>query len=162
MPVLLGPKPHAQCPTPSSSVPFSRLFNNNNEDYLLTVNAVDQSRAMKRGYEFDGVVARVFRTKQLSTVPMYHVLVGKAQASFYTTRKHERDVALRGDARNNVDMGVAAYAFPKRLCGGMPLYRLLNRATGEYFYTMDEGERNFAVSDQGYDTPEIAGFVLKQ
>ncbi|KAJ7744599.1 hypothetical protein B0H16DRAFT_1727167 [Mycena metata] len=152
---------HAKCPTPSSSVPFSRLFNNI-EDYLLTPNAVEQSRAVKHGYESDGLVARALRTKELSTVPLYHVLVGKTHANFYTTRKHERDVALRGGARNNVDLGIAAYVFPKRLCGGKPLYRLLNRSTGEYFYTTDEGERKFAVSDQGYDAPEIAGFVLKQ
>ncbi|KAJ7023365.1 hypothetical protein C8F04DRAFT_1193500 [Mycena alexandri] len=151
---------HTKCPTSSSAVQFSRLFNNNIEGYLLTTNAVEQSRALKRGYEFDGIVARVFRTKQLSTVPLYHVLVGKTQSNFYTTRKHERDVALRGDARNNADMGIAAYVFPKRLCGSKPLYRLLNRATGDYFYTMDEGERNYAVSDQGYDAPDIAGFVL--
>ncbi|KAJ7023384.1 hypothetical protein C8F04DRAFT_970246, partial [Mycena alexandri] len=142
-------------------VQFSRLFNNNIEDYLLTVNAVEQSRALKRGYEFDGIVARVFRTKQSSTVPLYHVLVGKTQSNFYTTRKHERDVALRGDARKNVDMGVAAYVFSKRLCGSSPLYRLLNRATGDYFYTTDEGEKNYSVSDQGYDAPDVAGFVLR-
>ncbi|KAJ7189023.1 hypothetical protein C8R46DRAFT_1206132 [Mycena filopes] len=133
-----------KCPESSSAVPFSRLFNSNIEDFLLTNNPAERSRALKRGYEFDGVVARVFRTHQPSTVPLYH---------------HERDLALARDT-TNVDNGVAAYVFPHRLCGSEPLYRLLNRGTGEYFYTMDVEERDYAVSDQGYDAAEIAGFAL--
>ncbi|KAJ6533991.1 hypothetical protein DFH09DRAFT_1405764 [Mycena vulgaris] len=152
----------SNCPSPSKALHLHRLFQNNIEHYLYTTSHVEKSRALQDGYEFDGVAARVFQTKQPSTVPFYHVHNGATGDNFYTTDVRARDAALSSNPARTIDKGVAAYVFARRLCGSTALYRLYNPATRDHFYTIDESEREEAVSDGGYDAPVIAGFVLRK
>ncbi|KAJ7496553.1 hypothetical protein FB451DRAFT_1385949 [Mycena latifolia] len=159
---IRGGKLLSNCPSPSKAIKFYRLFQNNIEHYLYTTSTAVKSRALDDGYEFDGVAARVFKTEQPSTVPFYHVFNRATRDNFYTTDVGARDAALASGPKTAVDEGVAAYVFSRRVCGGVPLYRLYNSATRDHFYTTDESEREDAVTDGGYDDPVIAGFVLRK
>ncbi|KAJ6533974.1 hypothetical protein DFH09DRAFT_932361, partial [Mycena vulgaris] len=126
--------------------------------YLYTTSHVGKSCALQDGYEFDGVAARVFQTKQPSMDPFYHVDNGATGDNFYTMDVRARDAALSRNLARAIDKGI----FARRLCGSTALYGLYNPATRNHFYTIDESEREEAVSDGGYDALVIAGFVLRK
>ncbi|KAJ7676155.1 hypothetical protein B0H17DRAFT_1080583, partial [Mycena rosella] len=73
---------------------------------------------------------------------------GTASTPQMSTRAMRRSPAPRGHRQ-----GCRCLHFPRRVCGGTPLYGLYNRATQGHFYTIDERERDEAMSDGGYEDP---------
>ncbi|KAJ7716399.1 hypothetical protein DFH07DRAFT_973918 [Mycena maculata] len=126
----------SKCPPPSKAV---RSYQNDIENYRLTTRSPEKSLVIGNGYEFDGVAARVFETEN-------------------TFDKGERDVALNDPA--NVEKGIAAHVFTRRVCGSKPLYRIYSPMNKAHFYILDENEVDEAISDKGYGEPVISGFVL--
>ncbi|KAJ7133684.1 hypothetical protein C8R43DRAFT_643055 [Mycena crocata] len=152
--VMMKKDQRVHCPD-AQSVKLYRLHNPDTEHYLYTSEA-----SHGHGFEFDGVAARVFETRQPSTVPLYHIYNPATHNNFYTRDERERDVMLRAnDAYMNA--GVAAYIFPRRICESKPLFRLVHPGRGSHFYTTDLEEGNDAMENEGYTDPIIAGFVVK-
>ncbi|KAJ7133679.1 hypothetical protein C8R43DRAFT_1239445 [Mycena crocata] len=149
------------CSSSFKAVEFHRLFNIDIEHYLYTKSSSEKSDALDDGFEYDGAAGRVFKTKQPSTVPFYHLYNEDTQTNSYPTNKRDRDARLVGDPAN-VDKGVAAWIFAKRLCGSKPLYRLDKPASVNYFYTTDEDEKDYAETDEDYNEATIAGYIYKK
>ncbi|KAJ7143618.1 hypothetical protein C8R43DRAFT_1130686 [Mycena crocata] len=129
-------KTRSGCPSASASVELYRLFRNDIEHYLYTTSLPEKSRTVANLYEYDGVAVRVFRTQQPRTVPLYHLVNAKTQNNFYTTDKQERDTTFARDS-SVVDKGIAAYIFPKHVCGSKALDRHYNPISKGYFYTIE-------------------------
>lgn len=147
-----------QCPSEQPSKLY-RLVNPDTEYSRYTTTPAPKSFTFdaEDGFEFDGVVARVFETKQPATVPLYHLFKAATQDSFYTRDPRERDATLEKD-HAYLDMGVAAHVFPRRICGGMPFFRLYKN--GNHFYTADRDEKDDMVANDGYTSPVITGYVI--
>ncbi|KAJ7033471.1 hypothetical protein C8F04DRAFT_1260982 [Mycena alexandri] len=127
-----------------------------------------------RGYfEFDGPVARVFEKRQRATVPLFHLFNPNTYDSVFThhgpENEHERahnDGALEQkhpevnwSARGYTALGIAAYIFPRRVCGGVPFFAL--ERDGAHFYTADQEERDDAIVNEGYTARGVVGYVVK-
>nr|GAT50722.1 predicted protein [Mycena chlorophos] len=152
------------CPQSSAEpTKLVRLFNADTETFMYSTAPGFGTEAEARdGYEFDAVAASVFLTPQPSTVPFYHLLNKETSTSFYTRHERERDAVLAEDPEGLlwVDHGVAAYVFPRRMCGAKPFYRAHNMHSGSWFFSTSEQELDQMVANEGYTTPAIAGFVL--
>ncbi|KAJ7252408.1 hypothetical protein B0H12DRAFT_618695 [Mycena haematopus] len=140
---------NAHCPHESPSK-FYRFVNPDTERsrYSPVYGAEDDD-------EFDGVAARVFGRQVARAVPLYHILNPATQDSFYTREIPSSSASLHG----YVDMGIAAYVFPKRICGGVPLFRLV-KGGDNHFYTADGEEREMMMWNEGFEDAGIVGYVI--
>ncbi|KAF7362501.1 hypothetical protein MVEN_00597800 [Mycena venus] len=138
--VVMQVRKSVQCPTAHASKLY-RLVNPDTERsrYTLQLSPKSFTLASENGFEFDGVVARVFGGEAALDCPL-----------------RERDVALEKEDAY-VDMGVAAYVFPRRVCGGQPFFRLFK--DGNHFYTADWDEKDELLLNDGYTDPVIVGYV---
>ncbi|KAJ6593161.1 hypothetical protein B0H19DRAFT_1010516 [Mycena capillaripes] len=159
----------SQCPHPDApSFTLYRSVNPDTERSRYT--AVPQPAAAAHdGFEFDAVVARVFDGPHphARMVPLYHLFEPITRNSFYTRDPLERERRATEVDGAYVDMGVAAYVFPQRVCGARPLFRLFKRlingdacGDGTHFYTADVEERDEMLQNEGYTDPVILGYVL--
>ncbi|KAJ7189016.1 hypothetical protein C8R46DRAFT_1184256 [Mycena filopes] len=77
----------------------------------------------------------------------------------------EQEAWMRWHDRGYVARGVAAYIFPRRVCGAVPLFALTKSESegeeGGHLYTTDAGERDDAVANEGYTAAGIVGYVVK-
>ncbi|KAJ7023395.1 hypothetical protein C8F04DRAFT_1271454 [Mycena alexandri] len=138
-----------------------------------------------RGYfEFDGPVARVFEKRQRATVPLVHLFNPNTYDSVFTRdpparhgenepelrventgalklkQKHPRDSEeVNWSARGYTALGIAAYIFPRRVCGGVPFFAL--ERDGAHFHTADQEERDDAIVNEGYTARGVVGSSTK-
>ncbi|MBX7193051.1 MAG: hypothetical protein K1X94_13375 [Sandaracinaceae bacterium] len=90
----------------------------------------------------------VYPSAQPGLAAFHRCYLGRAH------RLYTFDAGCEGSGAS--DEGILGYVAPSPVCGARPLYRL--SASDDHFYTVDAGERDFAVSI-GYTDEGIAAYV---
>ncbi|KAJ7185876.1 hypothetical protein C8R46DRAFT_1061957 [Mycena filopes] len=148
----------ATCGNVSDAVPLyaasqPTLFDNFYSTSLGQITAVVGSQ----GYTFQGTVARVFPTQEISTIPLFHLFQNVVIDSFYTTSATERATALQ----NGYIVGATdAYVYGSQICGSIPLYRLYDSAATEHLLTTDATVRARMIANGSWVDQGIVGYVL--
>jgi hypothetical protein len=129
------------CADRSTSVPlyFTELPNNN-DVHTTSITAVT-TRVKTQGYVFQGVVARVFVTQELSTAPLFHLtrILDSTLAvdALYTVSTADRDAVVASGFYTFVDIEPtyirckSAEAFRSIGCSKRPRYGILYHFLGE-------------------------------
>ncbi|KAJ6551000.1 hypothetical protein DFH09DRAFT_1319568 [Mycena vulgaris] len=158
--INIKPPSPLTCGNNSNAVPLYRSIlegNNPNSNCFLTTVLSEVTFAVKNGFTFDGVAARVFSTQETSTVPFFRLVTPPDRNHFYTISTSERDLAL---ASGFVDQGNSSFIYPSQICGSIPLYRIYQSATTQHFYTISATNRDAMLAGGGWVDEGIAGYVL--
>ncbi|KAF8877437.1 hypothetical protein BD779DRAFT_1677333 [Infundibulicybe gibba] len=113
------------------------------------------------GYFETDFTCMVFATQQPGTVGLWEVLKATAAPRFYTASVDEKDDALANQGYAFADIVAWIYDTPSPACATIPLFHLLNNATGDHYYTASETNKDSFVSDKGYIFVGITGYVLQ-
>ena len=154
-------------PPLAETVPVFVMFNDRNNDFLLTTNSgqlpeleadgyaqVSPSRVLSGQEDPDGTPATPYvyvysRQTNEAMIPVYQLL--SLEHHFYTADEAQRSILLRFGA---VDQGVIGYVYPPPT-GPAPFYASIS-PTGAFFYTMDLTEHYNAISSLGHRGQGIA------
>jgi hypothetical protein len=83
-------------------------------------------------------------------IALYRLLNRTTGDHFYTASAAERDAAVANAGYSGEGLACYVYGDAASAPGTIPLYRLLNRTTGDHFYTASAAERDAAVAQHGY------------
>jgi hypothetical protein len=81
---------------------------------------------------------------------LYRCYVASYGKHFYTTAS---------DCEGNTVEGALGWIATSATCGAVPLYRLYRAANNDHFYTTSDGERDTAISTDGYVLESTVGYV---
>ncbi|KAJ7918206.1 hypothetical protein B0H13DRAFT_2321686 [Mycena leptocephala] len=145
------------CGDPSNAVPLY-VTEQIGVDYLYTIDNDDLTADIKvHPYVFRGTAARVFATRELSTVPFFRLFNPTLVEDLYTISVTERVLALESGYK---DGGIISFIYPSQICGSIPFYRMYSSATAAHFYTINETDRDARLASGGWADEGIAGYVL--
>ncbi|KAF7368527.1 hypothetical protein MVEN_00176000 [Mycena venus] len=152
---------NSTCADPSTSVPFYFLELTSDNDFYTT-SITDVTTRITQGYTLQGVVARVFLTEEVSTVPLYHVTrilnTPLGADDLYTVSTADLDQVIASGFYTFV--GIAAYVYPSQICGSLPFYRLWEASTIRHWYTTSLEDRDVLLATGQWTDEGIEGYVL--
>ena len=151
--VLTSLAASAQNSLPTPLVPLYRLVNETNDANLLTTNQAERDTLTSQGWTVAGTVGYVCLNNSTPGLkPLYRLKnpattgVG-ARDRVYTAVVTERDAFLNKGYRSE---GTACYVFPPNTPGFYkPLYRAVNKTTGQHLYT--GGQIEYGGLSYGWD-----------
>jgi len=144
--------------SPSASVGVDRLYNPTTGDHLYTANTLetDAVNCLSPSYEKEGFAFSVNLDTAGGGNSVYRLRDQKG-FHFYTKEPQEYyDNILKGSTLENA---TAFYVYSSSLGGYIPVYRLLNRTSGDHLFTVNSNEQTYALS-HGYIAEGTAFYVL--
>lgn len=145
--------------------PVYRL--SNGADHFYTETESERDSAVAGGYRYEGIAFHVYasETGAQALTPLYRLYHQGYGDHLYTTSATERATAR---TQGYADEGTIGFIYS--FTGGageplLPVFRLLNDATHDHFYTTDAVERDSFISQSGYRREagiERAGYVAAQ
>ncbi|KAJ7731884.1 hypothetical protein B0H16DRAFT_1381701 [Mycena metata] len=148
----------ATCGNASDAVPLYLASSSAFADNLYDTTVVDISNNVHDGvYTFEGVVASVFITQELSTVPLFQQFNPSIVDHFYTIDPVERDNAL---SAGYLDNGIAGFVYPSQICGSTPFFGLFAASVVEHYYTTNTTTRASMLATGKWSDEGITAYVL--
>jgi hypothetical protein len=100
------------------------------------------SQTNPSSYAMEGIAFNAYPTQTGESLPVYRFVSGKTGDHFYTISESEK-IAVESNADlGYVSEGVAFYAYPETVIGSIPVFRFVNKTTGDHFYTASTEERD--------------------
>ncbi len=150
-------------------MPVYRLFNPNTGDHFYTQTILERDTATGSGYRYEGIGFYILSAgSQNLTRPLYRLFHPANEQERWEDHFYTRDPGERDNAKNKLgyveepSLGYVYDVSGSAKEGRTPIYRLLNDASHDHFYTTDRVERDNAISQAGYHKEtgvEIAGYV---
>lgn len=127
------------------TTPVYRFLNTLNGDHFYTVSEYEKNiltNNLQFGYIPEGIAFYAFKTQESGTIPVHRFIRTNNGDHFYTAFKNESDAILNNPQWGLTSEGVAFYTFANNTPGTVPVYRFINTANGNHFYTASESEKN--------------------
>jgi hypothetical protein len=137
--------------SPSTRIPVYRLSKNGIHFYT-TSNGERTAAISAHGYNDEGIGFYAQSGMTGDTTLAYRL--ERSGQRLYTASYNEKQIALASKYKQESD---AFYVYGANYPGTTPVFRLVNKATGDYLFTTFEYERDAAVSLYGY-TYQGVGF----
>jgi hypothetical protein len=155
--------------TVASSVykPLYRFLSTSTGEHFLTISEGERTKLLNlsRDWTPEGVAFYAFNTAQSGAAAVYRFWSSRYRDHFFTIKEGER-TKLQGSSAWTEE-GIKFYAYPAgnanpQPAGTRPVYRFLDKKTGQHFFTISESERDKLVSQSTRWTSEgVAWYAIE-
>ena len=131
-------------------VPLYRLYNNDIHDhYYTTIPAHRDDYVQNKGYTYERIECYISDRKFNDTNCgyLFHLWDKTDDIHFYTGSESEKDTKIIEGFSYE---GIVGFIYTQPFDWGVSLYRLFNSANSDYFLTVSEFERDYAIDNYGF------------
>lgn len=131
-------------------VPLYRLYNNDIHDhYYTTIPAHRDDYVQNKGYTYERIECYISDRKFNDTNCgyLFHLWNETDDIHFYTSSESEKDAKIIEGFSYE---GIVGFIYTQPFDWGVSLYRLFNSANSDYFLTVSEFERDYAINNYGF------------
>ncbi len=125
------------------TVPVHRFVNTTNGDHFYTADENEKNTLIAQHadiYTYEGIAFYSYISDLHDAQPIYRFVNHTNGDHFYTISQEEKDYITQHLSTIYASEGIAFYAYPHKAAGTTTVYRFINHANGDHFYTANDGE----------------------